>query len=165
MAATKAAWSEAEKTTIVGRVLAAMAEGETVEASVKAMGLELTPGAVRRWMLTGESWAVEYQRAKLMLGQAMAEEAVRVARESTRSSAAEDRVLIETLKWAAGKANPAEFGDRQTVEHAGSQTLSVRIVEENVPLRLPVRQALESGVLALSGALTVPVIGSVSAEE
>jgi hypothetical protein len=44
-------------------------------------------------------------------------------------------VLIETLKWAAAKANPVEYGEKQTVEHQGSQTLSVKIVEDDAPVR------------------------------
>jgi hypothetical protein len=44
-------------------------------------------------------------------------------------------VLIETLKWAAAKANPVEYGEKQTVEHQGAQTLSVKIVEDDAPVR------------------------------
>ena len=72
-----------------------------------------------------------------LMGQAFAEEALHIARESTTSTTALDRVLIDTLKWAAAKANPSEYGEKQTVEHQGAQTLQVRIVEDDAPLRNP----------------------------
>jgi hypothetical protein len=83
---------------------------------------------------------------KPMLGQALAEEAILVARESTSSTTATDRVLIETLKWAASKANPVEYGDKQTIEHQGMQTLQVKVVEDDIPVRSA--KALESAVVA-----------------
>lgn len=129
------AWGADAKETAVEQVLEAMAEGRTVKEAVEALALGVTPGTVRRWMSEREDWMERYVKAKKLLAYALAEEAIQVARESTNHSSAADRVLIETLKWAASKANPAEFGDRQTVEHQGAQTLTVKIVEEDVPMR------------------------------
>jgi len=129
-----------------------MADGQTVKEAVGAMKLDVSDGTVRRWMTEREEWAGEYQRAKKLMASAMAEEALRVARESTNYSSAADRVLIETLKWAAGKANPAEYGDRQTVEHQGAQTLQVKIVEDDVPVK-NVRAMTESAKEVVSGAI------------
>lgn len=126
---------EAEKAEMVEAVLIAMADGETVKDAVKRMALPVSDGTVRRWILERTEWADAYQRAKKLMASAMAEEALRVARDSTSYSSAADRVLIETLKWAAGKANPAEYGERQTVEHQGAQTLQVKIVEDDVPVK------------------------------
>jgi hypothetical protein len=124
---------------VVERVLEGMAEGHTLSETVKAvssaLGEPLTAGLVRRWIVAEEAWFQRYQRTKTMLGQAFAEEAILVARESTSSTTAMDRVLIETLKWAAAKANPVEYGEKQTVEHQGAQTLSVKIVEDDAPVR------------------------------
>jgi hypothetical protein len=132
-------WSEEDREAIVERVLAGMAEGKTLTDTVavlkKALEEPLTPGLVRRWIVADEAWFLRYQRTKTLLGQAFAEEAILVARESTSSTTAMDRVLIETLKWAAAKANPVEYGEKQTVEHQGSQTLSVKIVEDDAPVR------------------------------
>jgi hypothetical protein len=146
--------SEAEKAQIVERVLAAMADGETVKDAVKRMTLTVSDGTVRRWMTEREEWMAAYQVAKKLMASAMAEEALRVARESTSYSSAADRVLIETLKWAASKANPAEYGERQTVEHQGAQTLAVKVVEEDAPVRN--RKAVESAVMETL-TVTVPV--------
>lgn len=139
--------TEAQQAEIVEEVLDEMAEGHTLQETVKKVakrrGEALTPGAVRRWIVGQEEWFLRYQRTKMLLGQAFAEEAILVARESTSSTTAMDRVLIETLKWAAAKANPAEYGEKQTVEHQGAQTLSVKIVEDDAPVR---------NVMALNGA-------------
>lgn len=132
-------WSDKERVMVVERVLEGMAEGHTLSETVKTVSLALeeplSAGLVRRWIVAEEGWFIRYQRTKTMLGQAFAEEAILVARESTSSTTAMDRVLIETLKWAAAKANPQEYGEKQTVEHQGSQTLSVKIVEDDVPVR------------------------------
>lgn len=128
----------------VERVLDGMAEGKTLAESVADIARAqrkagekdvLTAGRVRRWITESEAYFVRYQRMKRMLGQAFAEEALRIARDSTSSTTAMDRVLIETLKWSAAKANPVEYGEKQTVEHQGAQTLSVKIVEDDAPVR------------------------------
>jgi len=127
------AWSDEEQAEIVERVLVGMAEGKTLTDTVNAVGATLdrpvTPGTVRRWMIANEAWFGRYQRTKVLLGQALAEEAIQVARDSTSHSSNIDRVLIETLKWAASKANPTEYGERQTVEHQGAQTLQIKVIE------------------------------------
>jgi hypothetical protein len=145
-------WTDTQQAQIVEAVLAGMAEGQTLQDTVqrvaKAEGLKLTPGQVRQWMVRNEEWFGRYQKTKALLGQAFAEEAIQIARDSTSQSTAIDRVLIETLKWAAAKTNPAEYGERQTVEHQGAQTLQVKVVEENVPLRnVEQKRALESAVM------------------
>lgn len=165
----KKTWTEEVKAEVVEAVLERMAEGKTVQDSVTAIWrgwdrdqqlrcpAKLSPGVVRRWIAEEEGWWKRYQRMRLVLGQAMAEEAIRVARESTAQTTATDRVLIETLKWAASKSNPAEYGERQTVEHQGSQQLQVRVVEEGVPVKAvrAVEGALEQAVLANGEVLTL----------
>lgn len=164
MAKSKAVtgYTDAQKAEIVEEVLAGMAEGQTVADTVKVRqkafwkageASPLTPGMVRQWMRAREDWWTRYQRMKPVLGQALAEEAIRVARDSTGSTTATDRVLIETLKWAAAKANPVEFGEKQTVEHQGAQTLQVKIVEESPEVRNP--EALGN---AIASAITAPVM-------
>lgn len=114
---------------VMSAVLEAMARGETVADASAALGHE--SGVVRRWFAADPEWQRRYREARTLQGQAMAEEAIRIARETTDRASAADRLLIETLKWAASKANPAEYGDRQTVEHQGNQQLQVKIVEED----------------------------------
>lgn len=148
------------RTEIVEAVLDGMAEGHTLQETVKKVarlrGETITPGAVRRWIVAEEAWFTRYQRTKALLGQAFAEEAILVARESTSSTTAMDRVLIETLKWAAAKANPLEYGEKQTVEHQGTQTLQVKVVEDDAPVRN--EKALQSAMVAST--LAIPAVSA-----
>ena len=151
----------AQQAEIVEIVLDEMAEGHTLQETVKRVarlrGEALTPGTVRRWIVAQDEWFLRYQRTKTLLGQAFAEEAILVARESTSSTTATDRVLIETLKWAAAKANPVEYGEKQTVEHQGTQTLQVKVVEDDAPVRNV--KALQSAMVASTLSLGAGVVG------
>lgn len=149
-AVARGAVAEARRVAVVEAVFAGMAEGRTLAETVEAVGADrgerVTPGVVRRWIAGREDWLGEYRRLKPLVGQALAEEAVAVARAATRHSAAEDRLLIETLRWMASKVAPAEFGERAVVEHQGQQELRVRVVEvggdgEERPSAVPGLQA------------------------
>lgn len=168
---------EAERVSAFEAVLDGMAEGKTVEEAMRGVvvgGKAWTAGAMRRWIADDEGRVAKYQRMKRLLAQAWAEEAIQIARESTNQSATVDRVLIDTLKWAASKANPAEYGERQTVEHQGAQNLTVKIVEDEVPIRNAganqnviqatgnVRATVRSGetIRALEGAMMTSVLSA-----
>lgn len=160
-------WTDAQQAQIVEAVLAGMAEGQTLQDTVRKVaqkdGLKLTPGQVRQWMVRNEEWFQRYQKTKTLLGQAFAEEAIQIARESTSQSTAIDRVLIETLKWAAAKANPVEYGERQTVQHEGAQTLQVKVIEEDIPLRnVKTQQALEAATMLSIAAQGVTTVSGVT---
>lgn len=143
----------ADRAAVLEAVLEAMARGETVEAASRAQGC--AGGTVRQWFAGHEEWRVRYREARLLQGQAMAEEAVRIARDATNYSTPADKLLIETLKWAASKANPAEYGEKQTVEHQGQQTLQVKIVEEG---EAPARTIRDGQALQALQALDVRAV-------
>lgn len=124
-----AAMTGRERGEVVRRVFAWMAEGHTMTAAAQACGLR--PSAVRRWIAGDAAWMAKYERARKLQAQAMADEAVQVARDSTNQTAAGDRLLVDTLRWAASKAAPREFGDKQVVEHSGGQKLEIRVVEDD----------------------------------
>jgi hypothetical protein len=160
-------WTDAQKTAVVEAVLDGMADGFTLQDTVRKVAqeqaLKLTPGLVRTWIVAQDDWFGRYQKTKALLGQAFAEEAIQIARESTSQSTAIDRVLIETLKWAAAKANPVEYGERQTVQHEGAQTLQVKVVEENIPLRnVETQKALEAGLMLSIAAQGVTTVSGVT---
>lgn len=150
--------ASADREAVMEAVLEAMCRGETVDSAAKAQGV--ASGTVRQWFARDEAWRGRYREARLIQGQAMAEEAVRIAREATNYSTSVDKLLIETLKWAAAKANPAEYGEKQTVEHQGSQQLQVKIVEEEgVPRQV---RGLESAVehALMTGERVIHTLGS-----
>ena len=124
-----AAMTGRERGEVVKRVFGWMAEGHTMTAAAQACGLR--PSAVRRWIAGDAAWMAKYERARKLQAQAMADEAVQVARDSTNQTAAGDRLLVDTLRWAASKAAPREFGDKQVVEHSGGQKLEIRVVEDD----------------------------------
>ena len=128
-AAEVAAMTGRERAEVVRQVFGWMAEGHTMTAAAQACGLR--PSAVRRWIASDAAWMARYDRARKLQAQAMADEAVQVARDSTNQTAAGDRLLVDTLRWAASKAAPREFGDKQVVEHSGGQRLEIRVVEDD----------------------------------
>lgn len=139
--AKMAAMDQGERLALCEAVCEAMGAGATVSEYCGLHGW--APTLVRSWMAETEAMRDRYQAARLLQAQALADEAVSVARRSSNFSSASDRILIDTLRWAAAKANPAEYGERQTVEHKGGQTLEVRVVEESVAVRN--REALATG--------------------
>ena len=148
------AHSEDEKRVILMQVLEGMASGRTVADTAREV--KVKAGTIRQWIARDpEVWA-EYKRMRPLLGAAFAEEAIRVARESSNATSAQDRTLIDTLKWAAAKAAPAEYGEKQVVEHQGQQTLQVKVLEDEAPVRNV--QALKEAVVAASLAQTTEVI-------
>ena len=120
-----------------------MANGKTVADVARELGLK--PGTVRKWLGEDEETYRRYQRMRPLLGAAFAEEAVEVARNTTNAASAADRLLVETLKWAAAKSAPAEYGEKQVLEHQGQQTLQVKVVEEDAPVQNV--QALQAGMV------------------
>jgi len=150
--------SASARVEVMVAALEGMVSGRTLQEVVQALGYD--PSIIRQWLADDGEWAGKYRKARLLQGPAMAEEAIRVARETSRGSNTEDKLLIETLKWAASKANPVEYGDKQTVEHQGSQTLSVKIVEDDAPVRN--QKALEAG--KVSAVISAPLVFAVPAK-
>jgi transposase-like protein len=133
-----------ERREIVAQVLVGMANGRTVADTAREV--KVRAGTIRQWIARDPEVYEEYRRMRPLLGAAFAEEAIRVARESSNATSAQDRTLIDTLKWAAAKAAPIEYGEKQVVEHQGQQTLQVKVIEEEMPVRNI--QALKAGVVS-----------------
>lgn len=143
--------SEGEREEVLERVFGLMCEGKSVEESSGVVGVPA--GTLRRWVMEA---SVEvrgrYWVARRLWGSALAEEALRVARESVNQTSTVDKLRVDTLLRLAGKANPVEYGDKQVVEHTGSQVVEIRVVEEVKPMRQVSATAvvgeLVSGVVA-----------------
>ncbi len=149
-----------EREAILAQVFEGMTNGRTVADTARL--LKINPGTIRRWIALDPEVTAEYQRLRPLLGAALAEEAIRVARESTSQTTAMDRVLIETLKWAASKSAPAEYGEKQTVQHEGQQTLQVKVLEDDVPVRnvkalQASREAAVTAVLEAAANAPIPI--------
>ena len=143
-------YSAKDKRQALEQVLDGMAEGHTVAETARRLGLR--PGTVRVWMAQDEAVFARYQRMKDLLGRALAEEALETARATTGATHQADRLKVDTLRWLASKVNATEFGDRQVVEHQGAQTLKVKVVEEERPVRNA--QAMAQGMAVLSAGVS-----------
>lgn len=135
--------AEVSREAVFEAVFDGMANGKTVADVARELGLR--PGTVRKWLGEDEAVYARYLRMRPLLGAAFAEEAVAVARNTTNAASAADRLLVETLKWAAAKSAPIEYGEKQTVEHQGQQTLQVKVIEEEKPVKNV--QALQAGMV------------------
>jgi transposase-like protein len=145
----------AERAEILEAVFEGMTNGHTVADTCRR--LKVSAGMVRQWIARDEGHSQRYHRLRPLLGAALAEEAIRVARESTSQTTAMDRVLIETLKWAAAKSAPGEYGEKQVVQHEGQQTLQVKVIEDEAPVR-NVKAMREAAVTAVLQAAAVQPI-------
>jgi hypothetical protein len=105
-----------------------IARGELVAAAAKAAGT--APSTVWQWVVEDRALAEMYAHAKHQAADALAEEAIRIALETTNETYSADRLKVDTLKWAAAKRRPKEYGERQAVETSGEQTLNVVIRSE-----------------------------------
>jgi len=119
----------------VTQVLDWFPDGVTISQASRR--LRVPERTVRNWVTGDPVYRERYLAARPMLGNALAEEALQIARTSTSQTTSTDRVLIETLKWMASKCAPEDYGDRQVVVNQGEQTLKVSVVEEEGPKRYP----------------------------
>lgn len=58
-----------------------------------------------------------YARAREAQADALAEEMLDVARAATEKNAASKRLLVDVLKWRAGKLRPKVYGDKVDLNH------------------------------------------------
>jgi hypothetical protein len=107
-----------EKLRIVRAVCERIAQGETVLNAAKAEGS--ARNTIISWCHDDGALMALYMRARSLSALAYDDEAMEVARSSTAETYAADKLLVDTLKWAAAKRRPDEYGDRSTVRHEGS---------------------------------------------
>lgn len=112
---------------VASRVCEHIAGGKTLDSICRLRGMPARR-TVYQWIVAHEEFAHKYAQAKERQADALADEAMAVARRSQRETAAADRLLVDTLKWAAAKFKPHAYGDKVQVEQSGGQT--VRVVVE-----------------------------------
>jgi len=66
-----------------------------------------------------EQFFERYARARSAQADSFFAEALDIARNTDPKRANADRVLIDTLKWAAGRLAPSKYGDRAQVDISG----------------------------------------------
>ena len=73
--------------------------------------------SVWAWLRKDREFMNQYARAREDQAESLFDEALDIARE--HDDPAKARVMIDTLKWAAGKLKPKKFGDK--IEHTVQQ--------------------------------------------
>jgi hypothetical protein len=122
--------ADRDRLTIATSILSDYAEAATVPLDTIAKRHGVTASALRRWATEDAAIGALYARARSVSAGGLEDAAVAVANASTAESYQADRVKIDTYKWAAAKRHPKEYGDKATVEHTGSQALTVRVVRD-----------------------------------
>lgn len=74
----------------------------------------------------------EYQRARDMQADYIADEMMDLAAQATDRNAHAIRVRIDTHKWIAAKLKPHRYGDKQEVQHSGEVKLSEKQIDERL---------------------------------
>ena len=72
-----------------------------------------TPTIIRQWAVNNPEFGKKFDKAKVMLSDALFEEAVTIGRSST--SAATDRLRVDTLLKACAVLQPEKYGDKKEV--------------------------------------------------
>ena len=103
-----------------------IAEGGTLRSAADLIGVDQS--TITRW-LQDESrteFRTQYAHAREAQADAFADEIVDVARDKVRDPA-QARVLIDALKWAAGKRKPKVYGDKVVLGGDPDAPVSVKI--------------------------------------
>lgn len=97
-------------------IVARVAEGHTLTQVLDEYGLSW--GTLRRWEARKERFKAALNEARTLASYRLADEALDEASKETGSmpEAMARKLRVETLKWAASKANPVTFGDRVQVD-------------------------------------------------
>lgn len=115
------------------RVCERIAEGETLSGICAAEGMP-DRKTFRRWVVNDPELRKAYDAARELKSHSLFDEALDLARELKgngldNATVGARRVAIDTLKWAAGKLNPREYGERSDAGPA----IAIQI---NTPLNL-----------------------------
>ena len=121
-------YTQEEKSAVVEDIFNEMADGQVMSNTLEPYGLKA--GTVRRWISSDEYWFYEYRKARLLMAQALAEEALEISRYTDNKTVTRDKLQIDTLQCAAIRMNPAEFGDKQQIQTDSKQTVEIKLVEE-----------------------------------
>lgn len=159
--------SAEEREEVLGKLFDLMCEGQTVEEASGVLGVRAA--TLRQWVLRARPEVQKkYWEARRLWGSALADEAVGIARESVNQTSTVDKLKIDTFLRLAGKANPQEYGEKQVVEHQGTQKLEIVVREEVKPVRgmTATAQLTEAGASVIAAASQMPALqGNVEVEE
>jgi hypothetical protein len=135
--------------------LARVAAGELIK-DVRA-SLELSEGELRVYRSQVAGAELEWQTARENSADAFAEEAMAVARTSnkTQVEAADARLRVDTLKWAARMRNPKAYSDKQALD-VNVRTVDLTRIIQDANARLAASRVIEGHVVRQAIAAPLP---------
>lgn len=83
-------------------------------------------GTVMRWVVENQAFREQYEAARQIQAETMADEIVSIADgkglegEQLVALSARDRLRVDSRKWVASKLLPKKYGDKITQEHTGA---------------------------------------------
>lgn len=126
-AGRKTAYNNALAATVCGRIAA----GESLR-TICADAAMPSMATVQRWLAAHPEFASQYSMAREDQADVLAEEMLDVARAKSADQveATDKRLLIDALKWRAGKLRPKVYGDSQRIDQnvTGDVQHTVRVV-------------------------------------
>ena len=124
---------------IADHICERIANGESLRAICAKSGMP-SQSMVFRWLASDDeqyaTFRENYARARKTQADALADEMLDAARRKSKDQVAamDKRLLIDALKWRAGKLNAPVYGDRQTIDNnvSGSvaHSITVKLVDE-----------------------------------
>lgn len=103
-------------------ICASVAKGTGLIKTCEDLSLEYT--LVVRWRREHPEFAEALKEARRDRAEVYHDRALQIAEASTEENAKRARIQIDTNKWAAEKANPAEFGNQTKVVGDSTQPIS-----------------------------------------
>ncbi|MCC8432414.1 hypothetical protein [Reyranella aquatilis] len=92
-----------------------VAEGNLLHEVCRARRMPLA-GTVRQWLRENAQFRNRYTLARETLADALAEDAIRVAREASPGDATARRLYVDAIKWYVARIAPGKYGERPAPE-------------------------------------------------
>jgi len=106
-------------------IIQSVAEGMTLRQISEMTGMPPVP-TIHYWIAKYKEFKHDMEIAKKIRGEAFAEEAIDISRNTNAMKSRADKLKIDTLKWAAKVNNPEQFSD--TVKHTGDANNPIQII-------------------------------------
>lgn len=97
--------------TLAAEICRRTAEGKLLREICRARRMP-HPETVRQWLRENSAFRSRYSLAREALADALAEDAIRVAREAKSADATACRLYVDAIKWYTARLAPKKYGER-----------------------------------------------------
>ena len=128
MTPTKAGRPSLFTAELADEICTRLANGESLRSICSSDRDDFMPalGTVMRWVVENQAFREQYEAARQIQAETMADEIVSIADgkglegEQLVALSARDRLRVDSRKWVASKLLPKKYGDKITQEHTGA---------------------------------------------